>query len=1185
MALFRLAAQVLKRSDGRNAIRSAAYRSASELYDAVHRETFSYTRKRGVEHTEILAPENAPDWIADRARLWNAVERVERRGDAQLAREVLLALPKELSQDGQLELVRAFVRDEFVARGMVADIAIHRERDNNPHVHIMLSMRELGPEGFGRKDRDWNRRKLVKHWRQAWESYANRALALEGLSMRLDHRSLADRGLRLQPSPKRLAREEPGMLRLGSLRVHRDARRVARENGELIRQDPTEALRALTSNQSTFTRNELLELLQGQSRGAEQFKECLEAVLAHEELVRLGANHRGEERYTTRETLMLEEVLLEAGQELADRATHAVRATHVARVAKDYSLSTQQHAAYVHLTQQTGDLAIVEGHAGAGKSYLLHAVRAAYEAEGFTVVGAALAGKAADGLQQSSGITSRTLASLERAWEQGRDLLTDRHVLVIDEAGMIGTRQMARVLEHARKAGAKVVLVGDTRQLQAIEAGSPLRVLINEIGSAVLSEIRRQEQDWQKDATQAFAAERTVDALHAYARHGAVHEHATQDQARAQVLAAWQRDRHAHPDESQIILSYRRTDVRSLNEEARALRRAAGELGKDHQITVQTREGSREARTLAVGDRIYFTRNDRGLGVMNGSLGTLESIDGSVLTVRLDGGAQGGTQIQFDTEPNKHTTGLETYNHLDLGYAATVHKGQGVTVDRSYVLASRAFGASAMYVAMSRHRKDVELHWAHDEFRAPWAKPLREALSERTPVHTHDRPRRAVAAAIREWRHAPDERVLVAVDEAGARRLNATMRRISEREGRLGKDAWIRTATGSKAFAVGDRVRITEAIDRLGLQAGQLATLTAKTRSVFTVALDDGRTIEIDTRVHRGLDHGYATTVDQAPAIRGRDAVAVVTRAIEPEELDALRSFAETHPSQVAVHGMEVPPPTRENFFRAVARAEEKEHAQEVRAQLAEAEAFARIDDLRHHFESLPVSEQPEFLARVRRYAETESLSANELLGQQAEVRDAVATLDKAEAALQAALDYKQAFRSEARLTERIADIFTRETSKELDLAEQDVARARAHLETISADPERLRAAQVSAAAHNRRRGLAHELLRELDRLSHRKARETYLRDRLAKRSARTGQPIRLAEAGDFNRELTFVGEAGKRSDPLMICRDDSGALVAFDPRESRSDLSTLRPGARVRVSRDHRVAEIRPTQGRSIEP
>ena len=194
MAIYHLSAKVIGRKAGRSSVAAAAYRSGGRLRDERQGIEHDYSRKGGVVHAEILAPENAPDWMRDRDRLWNAVEAVERRKDAQLAREIEVALPRELDRTARLELVRGFVGREFVGRGMIADLAIHegRARDGReqPHAHVMLTMRELTGEGFGKKARDWNAPERLIGWREAWAREANGALERAGRAERIDHRTL-----------------------------------------------------------------------------------------------------------------------------------------------------------------------------------------------------------------------------------------------------------------------------------------------------------------------------------------------------------------------------------------------------------------------------------------------------------------------------------------------------------------------------------------------------------------------------------------------------------------------------------------------------------------------------------------------------------------------------------------------------------------------------------------------------------------------------------------------------------------------------------------------------------------------------------------------------------------------------------------------------------------------------------
>ncbi|HQR90614.1 MAG TPA: Ti-type conjugative transfer relaxase TraA, partial [Caulobacter sp.] len=216
------------------------------------------------------------------------------------------------------------------------------------------------------------------------------------------------------------------------------------------------------------------------------------------------------------------------------------------------------------------------------------------------------------------------------------------------------------------------------------------------------TQVRRQHEDWQRDATRQLATGRTGEALAAYEARGMVHAVQTRDQAREALVERWDRDRVAEPGKSRIILTHTNDEVRDLNLTARDRLRQAGALGED--VTVKAERGE---RAFAVGDRLMFLKNDRGLGgaggVKNGMLGEIEQVSASQMTVRLDV----GRSVVFD---------LKDYAQVDHGYAATIHKSQGVTVDRTHVLATPGMDRHGAYVALSRHRDSVHLHYGRDEF-------------------------------------------------------------------------------------------------------------------------------------------------------------------------------------------------------------------------------------------------------------------------------------------------------------------------------------------------------------------------------------------------------------------------------------------------------------------------------------
>lgn len=245
--------KIVKRSEGRSAVEAAAYRSGTKMTNEWDGQTHDYTRKRGVIHTEIMLPPHAPPEFQDRSTLWNSVEQIEKAKDSQLARDIEAALPRELSREQQLALVRSFIQDNFVDKGMCADFALHDKGTGNPHVHILLTMRPLKengewgakcrkvydldergqriPDGKGgwknhREDTtDWNDKGNVELWREAWADYVNRAQAAIGLSERIDHRSYKRQGIDKIPS-----------VHLGVAATQMEKRGILTRKGDLNRQ-------------------------------------------------------------------------------------------------------------------------------------------------------------------------------------------------------------------------------------------------------------------------------------------------------------------------------------------------------------------------------------------------------------------------------------------------------------------------------------------------------------------------------------------------------------------------------------------------------------------------------------------------------------------------------------------------------------------------------------------------------------------------------------------------------------------------------------------------------------------------------------------------------------------------------------------------------------------------------------
>ena len=417
-----------------------------------------------------------------------------------------------------------------------------------------------------------------------------------------------------------------------------------------LKKKPNLILAHISDKKAHFTRTDIMRGLSEFIRDPLELRVASDRALASSELVKItGADNEG---FATRDFLVAEQALENHAHEMAKSGGFKVSNQHIEKAIKQQNadlqtrfganLSDEQVTAIRHVLAPN-QLASVVGLAGAGKSTLLATARVAWEQQGYRVHGAALAGKAADSLQGASGIPSRTLASLEASWKSGYEPVAAGDILVIDEAGMVGTRQLERVVDQLQQRGCKVVLIGDPDQIQPIQAGKPFRDITQNNDTARLVEIRRQKSAWQREASRDLANGYTEMALQTYADQGAVHKSSDRDQAIMALVDDYVADCVQNgPDTTRLAMAHRRIDVHAINQ---AIRIALNASGTTKQETLfKTDNGP---RAFADGDRILFTRNDRILGVRNGMLGTVTNVSDRQLSLRLDADDSGQKPIAY----------------------------------------------------------------------------------------------------------------------------------------------------------------------------------------------------------------------------------------------------------------------------------------------------------------------------------------------------------------------------------------------------------------------------------------------------------------------------------------------------------------------------------------------------------
>lgn len=742
MAIVHFSASIISRGDGRSAVLSAAYRHCAKMDYEREARSVDYSRKQGLLHEEFLLPPDAPQWarmlIADRSvagaaeAFWNRVESFEKRSDAQLAKDVTAALPIELSAEQNIAFVSDFVEQYILSKGMVANWVYH-DNPGNPHIHLMITLRPLTEDGFGPKKvavlgedgqplRTKGGKIAYELWgggtdefhlfRDAWFERMNHHLALNGINLRVDGRSYCKQGIGLVPTIhlgvgakaiERKAEEEGRKAELERLKLQQKRREV---NARRIEVNPALVLDLITREKSVFDERDIARVLHRYIDDAGLFRDLMARMLQNPAILRLerecfllAAGVRVPSRYTTYELIWLEAAMANRAVWLSRRSSHGVAGqVLVATFERHDRLSEEQRSAIEHVTGSSRIAAVV-GRAGAGKTTMMKAAREAWEAAGYRVVGGALAGKAAEGLEKEAGIVSRTLSFWELRWEKERDRLDGKTVFVLDEAGMVSSRQMATFVKAVTEAGAKLVLVGDPDQLQPIEAGAAFRSIVERIGYAELGFIFRQRESWMRDASMDLARGRVGAALKAYDEAGLVRSKWTKEDAVRSLIEDWSAD--YDPARTMLILAHRRVDVRSLNKLAREKLVERGIVGDG--FAFRTEDGTRH---FSAGDRIVFLRNEGSLGVKNGQLGdVIEAAPGRVVAVV----GKGDDRRQIVVEQ------LD-YANIDYGYATTIHKSQGVTVDSVKLLVSGTLDRHLAYVALTRHRDAMQLYVGLNEF-------------------------------------------------------------------------------------------------------------------------------------------------------------------------------------------------------------------------------------------------------------------------------------------------------------------------------------------------------------------------------------------------------------------------------------------------------------------------------------
>ena len=480
---------------------------------------------------------------------------------------------------------------------------------------------------------------------------------------------------------------------------------------------PDAILKELTESKSVLTLKDIYQVVALRSVGsvgADTISSRVDAL--KEQMVYLGCDSR-ESYYTTHETVSREQAIMDLSVSRQNEGKHKVDAFMVASVAKAKGLLPEQKNMVEHICLNDDAVVNIQGHAGTGKSFTLDAVKQVYEAKGYKTIGVAPSGKAADGLQAGAGIQSSTLHKLliqiemYHQYGKGKLPIDENTIIICDETGMTDNKLLCELLSKANKAGAKVVLVGDTEQIQSIRAGGMFRKLQEKLGKTELTQVFRQKDVKDIEALSHLRAGEAKAALDNYAGRGLVSVDKNQKESMQHLVDDW----FSGCYEGSIILASTNKDVDALNRLARRRLKAEDKLiGDDVDVVSEGRK-----LKLAIGDRIVFKKNQKpkkdkkryNLSVKNGELGEVISIHitkagHDVIRVKMDD----GREEEFRSKD---------YDAFSYGFCTSIHKSQGSTFERAYVYSSSVnsmINKEMSYVAMSRAKQPSKLYFTEQAF-------------------------------------------------------------------------------------------------------------------------------------------------------------------------------------------------------------------------------------------------------------------------------------------------------------------------------------------------------------------------------------------------------------------------------------------------------------------------------------
>lgn len=685
----------VSRSSGGNACRTAAYNKRDAVNCKSTGTIYYFKNKSGNVHHEVTLPCNADSKFKNPNILWNEVEKTENRINSQLFKSFVLALPDdpEISLDDKIEMSRQFVERYFTSRGVACQIDIHEphEQERNWHAHLMVTTRRFSADGKNfhthkARDLDSEVRKgrvvEAEVWGELWKDFQNQYFLEKGLELRVDQISL-------------VPQEHLGPVRM---RAHIDrAEAISNELkaiNEQLSMDPDYILSEISNQKAVFTEQDIADFCQ--KHVPEHLSEhIIEVILDNNDLEVLYDKETNKPTgyITTNQVRAEEEKALRFAQAVSNRKSFKINETVKQNTLNSIKLSIEQQSVFDYTLNNDSNLKLIQGRAGVGKSYTIQPVRQVYEQSGYQVIGLAPTNKVARDLTVEGFKDSMTCHSALFKYKNNRLNLRRPTVFVIDEAAMLSTPLLVELLNMVKKTRSKVVMLGDSRQLHSIERGGLYNYLLQTFKSQELQEVRRQKIGWQKEISQHLSNGEIKQATVLLEKHNCLNWHQDKVESMQQLIEDWTQDFSKYPAHRLFIMATRNVDVDALNYAARDVCKGLGRVA-NQDFEIQTLRGRVK---FAVGDRVQFALTDKEQGIHNGMFGTIKLISNHSWIITQDNG------LDLKIDPL-------IYKGLKHGYAGTIYKAQGSTLDRTYVLHDKAANMNSNYVALTRHTEALNIY-------------------------------------------------------------------------------------------------------------------------------------------------------------------------------------------------------------------------------------------------------------------------------------------------------------------------------------------------------------------------------------------------------------------------------------------------------------------------------------------